>query len=500
MPDGERAERGEPTDRGAGRPVARGPIVLLVVAALAIAVALGNGTRTTATATPTDEVGVSLPSADAVSASWFCAAGTSSSGGRANETVLVASVADTTIHATVTVLAGGAAPVSKTYDVAPHALVSLPVSDVAAVPEPGVVVEIVGGRAAVSHQLAHDRDIASGPCTRRAAADWYFAAGTTAKGSQHFLELFNPFGDDAIVDVTFLTESGVQQLDDLQGLVVPRRSRLSIPVHDALPRQARVATFVHTRTGRVVAERTEIFDGTTPDNAPARVGLALALGASAPATSWFLPGLASGGGEAVTLGIANFGNRDTTVEVGEIVDDGAAAPAQPVAVPAQSVVFVDTGARVASGHGYAVVVHARDAEGPTPPVVVEALAAWPVGASPTGVAGATALAGTANRWVVVPPDLDGAQTVTVVVPGTKAAHVSMTPVAALGSGQQATRTVKPGEMGSFPLGSRSARKVPIVITSDEPVYVALPSLGTGGADLAPAVPDLTWVPTVGGTA
>ena len=67
--------------------------------------------------------------------------------------------------------------------------------------------------------------------------DWYFAAGTTVKGAQQYLVLFNPFGDDAIVDVSFLTDAGVQEPDDLQALVVPRRSRVTIPVQDAVPRQ-----------------------------------------------------------------------------------------------------------------------------------------------------------------------------------------------------------------------------------------------------------------------
>jgi len=478
----------------------RGPVIVLVAAALALAVAAGNGTRRGASAAANVRAGVSLPAADAISASWFCAAGTSSPGGRAPETVVVASAADTTIQVTVTVMPGNAAPVSRAYRVEPHALLSVPVADVDAVPEPGVVVEVVGGQAAVAEQLVHDSDTATEPCTRRAAADWYFGVGTTAKGTAHYLELFNPFGDDAIVDVTFLTDSGVQQLDDLQGLVVPRRSRVTVAVHDELPRQAQVATWVHARTGRVVAEHTEIFDGTAPDNGPARTGLAVALGAEAPATTWVVPGLTAAGGASTALGVANFGDHDTSVEVSEVVDDGTSAPAQTVAVPAQSVVFVDTGARVASGHAYSVVVHARSAEGVTDPVVVEALSSWPVGASPTGAAAAAALVVPARRWVVVLPDVGGPLAVTVVVPGTRAAHVTLSPAGALdtstktgSSGAGASRTVKAGQMVTIPLGSRSARRRPIVVTADEPVFVEVSGIGAGGTVLAGGVPDLAAV-------
>ena len=142
---------------------------------------------------------------------------------------------------------GDAAPVSRVVRLAPRAEARVRVADVVATPEPAVVVEIVGGQAVVSHELAANGDIATEPCARGASADWYFAAGTTLKGSQQFLVLFDPFGDDAIVDVTFLTDDGVQEPDSLQALVVPRRSRVSIPVHDAVPRQRNVAIHVHAR-------------------------------------------------------------------------------------------------------------------------------------------------------------------------------------------------------------------------------------------------------------
>ena len=100
-----------------------------------------------------------------------------------------------------------------------------------------MVVETVGGAAAVSHVLEHGGDVGVESCTRTAAPDWYFASGTTVDSSQQDLVLFNPFGDDAIVDVTFLTDAGVQEPDGLQALVIPRRSRVTIPVQDSVLRQ-----------------------------------------------------------------------------------------------------------------------------------------------------------------------------------------------------------------------------------------------------------------------
>ena len=78
---------------------------------------------------------------------------------------------------------------------------------------------------------------------------------------------------------TFLTDAGVQAPEAFQGLVVPRRSRgLDAGRTTWSRRQDHVATFVHARTGRVVAERSQRFDGTE-----GRFGIAVSLGATAPA-------------------------------------------------------------------------------------------------------------------------------------------------------------------------------------------------------------------------
>src|SRR5207248_1905154 len=148
-----------------------------------------------------------------------------------------------------------------------------------------------------------------------AASDWYFANGTTDKGAQQYLVLLDPFGDDAVVDVTFLTNDGVQEPDALQGLSVPRRSRITIAVHDEVPRQRDVAVHVHARTGRIVAERSQIFDGTASSGEVARKGIALSLGATAPSRAWYFPGATTDDGASASVAVANFGPRTTPVEV-----------------------------------------------------------------------------------------------------------------------------------------------------------------------------------------
>ena len=164
------------------------------------------------------------------------------------------------IDATVTVMPGGTheARDASGSSVGALAQARVRVADVLAIDEPGVVVEVFGGPAVVEHELAGQRRRRGRAVrARRRAATGTSPPGRRRRAAEQYLVLFNPYGDDAIVDVTLLTDGGVQAPEAFQGLVVPRRSRVSIAV--ARPRCAARTTSrsrVHARTGRVVAERT----------------------------------------------------------------------------------------------------------------------------------------------------------------------------------------------------------------------------------------------------
>src|SRR6185295_16870887 len=154
-----------PTPRRA-RKVRRGPILLVVLAAVVAAVVAQQGASSSesATASSLARTGVSVPSSDVASSAWYCAEGTSTPDGRADETVIVASLAPSTVDATITVMPGGnGAPKTRQLRLAPGEETRVKVADILATPEPGVVVETTGGPAAVSHQLQHDGDFAVEP-------------------------------------------------------------------------------------------------------------------------------------------------------------------------------------------------------------------------------------------------------------------------------------------------------------------------------------------------
>lgn len=330
--------------------------VMAVVGFVLVAIALRepSSSPTAAVSTAADPAIV----ADADVSAWYCAEGTSSPDGRADETVLVANLAAHELSTRITVFPGGEAdPGVLDTSVPAHGHIEVPVAQVLAVPDPGVVVETFGSDAFVEHRVRNGDDVAVGPCTREASTTWSFAGATTAKGAQVFLVLFNPFGDDATVDISFVTDRGSREPEELQGLVIPRRSRVSVPVHESVRRQALVAATVIAHSGRVVAEQSMLLDGGA--DVGGRAGLAVTLGSAGPAREWQFPW--AGSGLTSTLQLANPGARPAKVTVHFTLDGESTLADQTVSLPPRSVTPVDLTNRVVGTVGLAVdVVADRD--------------------------------------------------------------------------------------------------------------------------------------------
>ncbi len=361
--------------------VLRGPVLVTLAVLITGGVMLdqvSSSTDSEGGARRAPPEGPTIPSADAISTTWYCAEGTSNANGRADELVVIANLEPTPIDATVTVVSADIAPETRRLTVEPFGQARVEVSDLLVSPEPGVVVEVIGGVAVVEHVLrgiVDDEviDVAVGPCARQPSTEWYFPAGTTTAGAQEWLALFNPFGDDAIVDLSFLTADGLKTPEGSEALVVPRRSRVSVPVHDMLPRQDLVATRVRARTGRVVAERSLRFDGTDGE-----AGLATSLGLAVPAHRWWLPVVRPDAEAAVVVRVANFSDADTEVEitVGASTDEEG-LPSRLLSVPALAVASADISSNLARGGEAMVTVRTTRPV----PVVVEVLAVVGPGAA-----------------------------------------------------------------------------------------------------------------------
>jgi hypothetical protein len=259
-------------------------------------------------------------------------------------------------------------------------------------------------------------------------------------------------------------------------------------------RQTRVAAHVHARTGRVVAEQTQVFNDVVVDGA-SRNGIALSEGTTAPATVWRIPAGSTRNGGRVQLSLVNFSGDDASVAVKAVVIGGAGAPAQTGRGPSQGVEVVDVTTRVPLDSDIAVIATARAVNGRRVPIVAELLATWAPASSTTGLAGTLGSTVTATRWVVPVPDVDADVTVTVFNPGPDPMTAEVLAAGdvdrRVGPTSEPELAIAPGKAKTVRLVGLGSRPIASVITANHAVVVGYTVLGNAGAAMSAALPDLT---------
>ena len=149
-------------------------------------------------------------------------------------------------------------------------------ADLQSSPFAAALVDTNDPNVAVEHRITGKNGFSSSPCASSPSPRWFVPTGSTTKDARELLAIFNPFAADAVVDVTFQTSDGFRSPDSLQGLPVPGGHLRVVDVSAEVPRVEQLAAFVSARSGQVVVDRLQGFDGTDP-NHPA--GVAATLGA-----------------------------------------------------------------------------------------------------------------------------------------------------------------------------------------------------------------------------
>ena len=340
------AWRDLPQGRRGRRAAARGdrawrlPVLVVLVGAL-VALGFAGGGRGSgdgeglfASSTPT-----ALPTADesgALSSTWYCAAGTATEGGAADLSVVVANAGEEGRRGTVTWVPTGVDRVVTPVEVGPRSSVRLLARDAVEAPAVSAIVEMDGGDVVVEHVIDSSRGRAGAACASAASDHWYLANGTTARDAVESLVLFNPFPDDAIVDISFATEQGRAEPVALQGLLVPAGTTRAAVLTQVGPLRREVtATEVAARSGRLVVDRVQAFNGSA-----GRTGIDLTLAAPALAEVWTFPVGVQTEERAERWHVFNPGDREAIVSLEVVMDEGEGLePAELSVLPHSQVVF-----------------------------------------------------------------------------------------------------------------------------------------------------------------
>jgi hypothetical protein len=256
-------------------------------------------------------VGPRMAADSAASSTWFCDGGTGAgAAGSAELHVIVANLTDSARTARVTAFgsvdtsATAKNPVSRDVPLAAFGRVELALSDLTGVSAyVAAIVEIDGGGVLVEHSVTGPLGNDRAPCVTQAGTAWYLPVGATqtlqTPSAREIITIFNPFPDDAVVNLAFSTDNGQKEPGDYKSLVVPGRSVVGEDVTGKVPVAKEVSASVVATAGRVVVDRLQFYDSAE------RRGIALSSGSAGGATSWVVPIVARGAGRSDSIVVSN---------------------------------------------------------------------------------------------------------------------------------------------------------------------------------------------------
>ncbi len=339
-----------------------------------------------------------VASAAAQSSQWTCPGGTGSAGPLPARVVLT-NWSDQTLPATLTAVSSTGEHRSTTLSVPAGGQISAVPANLVMGPWVGATVLFGGGGAAVSEVLGGPGRWGTTPCASSASSQWYFAEGSTAHGATLNLALMDPGATPAVVDLSFVTPTGVVQPSALEGVVLAPGALQVIDVGAALPSDPVAAGIVDALSGSVVATELE---QPGPGGPP---GIGLRLGDPEPSTSWSFPLSIDAAGSSVGFHLYDPSQTPARLRLVAVMPGGVKAAFRRV-VPGNSVVSLEATSerRLPAGVPYSMSIVSTNGVG----VVVERTvsAPSPPGVPRYGVSFGAALG--ASRWLVPAVPFPGA--------------------------------------------------------------------------------------------
>lgn len=278
-------------------------LVLAMVAALVFADQQSNESTQTVTSLSAQGTGPAAAAPGATGSTWYCPAGFATPDGTNDHVIVVTNPTDQPVSGTLTLfpalvdVEGNSLPfprATQPLDIAPMSQSTVQLGPLVASLDPDLatsggalvaaMVEFDGGGMFVDHSVGafQGRDI--GPCATSAAQNWWFASGTTTSDVGYQLYLLNPFPDDAVVDITFVTDVGSRAPGAFAGKLIPAQSLTVLQVSPEVRVTTQATAQITARKGRIIAERIQLFE-----NPEGPGGLSLALGANRLSEQWFFP-------------------------------------------------------------------------------------------------------------------------------------------------------------------------------------------------------------------
>ena len=238
----------------------------------------------------------SIPVSWRENGTWFCPGG-SAPGGRADVALEITNASAEPAQAIVSGIRSGLGtePTDALVTISAGGRTRVRLADlVTDSPWMGAVVEVDSADVLVEQTYlgaagTTDRAL----CHTRTSDQWVVASGATrfaARGEEMILLFLNPFPHDAVLNIRFNSDVGV---DTLNGVVVPARRVVAFDVTEAVPVASRVSAVIDVVVGRVATSRVQSQGHAPPSEQGQPVGLSVTPATSGTAPVWHLLNLSS---------------------------------------------------------------------------------------------------------------------------------------------------------------------------------------------------------------
>lgn len=216
------------------------------------------------------------------SSSWYCNWYLPGQGGVTQASVLLANTSAKQLNAKVKIYSGKT-EVKRRIEIPAHSFLKYPQPVTPTVQSGSMSFIANGGGTVAEIEVAGPSGNTVSPCNSSPSAKWVALGTNTLTGSDSGISIFNPFGQDAVIDVTMSSSTQDFSPGALKGIVIaPHRAKL-INVSQYFPGQSHVAVSVSTRIGRVVV------DGLIQRDDKGNTGLSAFATFPATASTWRFP-------------------------------------------------------------------------------------------------------------------------------------------------------------------------------------------------------------------
>ena len=216
------------------------------------------------------------------SSSWYCTWYLPGKGGISNVSVLLANTSSKEVNATLSAFTAGGKQ-SRSFMFPAHSFLRYPETVTQTVQSGAVAFVASGGGTVAELEVSGPAGSTVSPCNSSPSANWVVLGGNTLSGSASGISIFNPFGQDAVIDVSLSSPSSRFSPAALRGLVIASNSYSEIDLTKYFAGLGHVSVMVTTRIGRVVV------GGIVQRNDKGDTGLAAMATFPASASQWKFP-------------------------------------------------------------------------------------------------------------------------------------------------------------------------------------------------------------------